>query len=97
MKTNVKIEKKVVVDDKENCWWTGKEWIPISAMTVKHLKAAKRYAQIQEAKMFRKLCEFSDKIQKFDEEAEKRGIKLKDCPGKFHKNQRHLREAIKKM
>ena len=94
MKTTTQTDEREV-HDKENCWWTGNRYVPISSLTDKHLKRAKIFAQREEELAFRRLCVLSQKIEKFDEEAERRNIKLPNRKSKFQKNQQVLKKSMK--
>jgi hypothetical protein len=91
-------DKKPPVHNKKNCWRTKDgEYVPFSEMSTSHLRNAKQYAQAKEEYLWHKLCEISEQIEKIDAEAELRGVVLKDRKSKFQRNQRILKNAIKKL
>jgi len=82
----------------ENCWRTKDgEFIPFSEMTNSHLRAAKNHAQGKELFYWQKTGEWSEIVAKIDEEAERRGITIKDRKSQYYKNNQILKEAIKKI
>lgn len=82
----------------ENCWRTKDgEFIPFSEMTNSHLRAAKNHAQGKELYYFHKTGEWTDIVEKINNEAERRGIVIKDRKSQFHKNERVLKDAIKRL
>lgn len=85
------------VHNQENCWRTKDgEYIPFSEMTASHLRNAKHYAQAKEEFYVHKSFEYSIMIEKLEEEAERRGIVLKDRKSRFQKNKRILINATKR-
>lgn len=81
--------------NKENCWRTKDgEYIPYSEMSNSHLRNAKQYAQAKEEYFWHKMGEYTDLITKIEEEAERRGITLKDRKSKFFKNAQVLKKAV---
>lgn len=82
------------VHNRENCWKSKDgEFIPLKEMSTSHLRNAKHYAQAKEEYFWKKMCEFEAMIDKIEEEAERRGIVLKDRRSKFQRNQRVLKKA----
>ncbi len=85
-----------VTHDKTNSWFDGKQWIPVENMTDSHLKRAKLFAQKKEEYFSHKSFEFGAKVDMLEEEAERRGLKLKDYRSKFQHNNRVLKQAMEK-
>lgn len=86
------------VHNKENCWKTSDgEYIPFSEMTNSHLRNAKHFAQSREEYFWYKSCQMTEIVVKLDQEAERRGIVLKDRKARLHKNNKMLKDAIAKM
>jgi hypothetical protein len=83
--------------NKDNCWFDGEKYIPFDKMTETHLKRAKKYAQRMEEYHWHKSSEFNEKVEKLEEEAKKRGIKLADYRSKFHKNNKRFKKYIDNM
>ena len=83
------------IHNKENCWRTKDgEYIPYTEMSNSHLRNAKQYAQAKEEYFWHKMGEYTDLIAKIEEEAERRGITLKDRKSKFYKNAQVLKKAV---
>jgi hypothetical protein len=92
-----KQENTTVVHDDSNTWEAKGKVVPLSEMSEKHLRAAKKYAQRMEEYHHFKSGEFSEKVEKLEAEAERRGIKLADYRSKFHKNTKRFKEYVKQM
>lgn len=83
------------IHNPENCWRTKDgEYIPFAEMTNSHLRNAKHYAQAREEYFWHKMGEYSDLIAKIEDEAERRGITLKDRKSKYQRNTRILKNAM---
>jgi hypothetical protein len=90
-------KQEAIVHDDSNTWEAKGKVIPLSEMSDKHLRAAKKYAQRMEEYHHFKSGEFSDKVEKLEEEATKRGIQLADYRSKFHKNTKRFKKHIEQM
>jgi hypothetical protein len=82
------------VHSRENSWFDGTKWIPVEKMSNSHLRKAKMFAQKREEQYFKKMCQYSEMVEMLDKEGERRGIKLKDFPSQFQKNNRTLKDAM---
>lgn len=83
--------------NKENCWFDGERYIPYSEMTEIHLKRAKKYAQRLEEYHWYKSTQFGLKVEKLEEEAERRNIQLPEYRSKFHKSDKKFKKHIANM
>jgi hypothetical protein len=92
-----KNKQETVVHDDSNTWEAKGKVIPLSEMSDKHLRAAKKYAQRMEEYHHFKSGEFSEKVEKLEAEAERRKIQLADYRSKFHKNTKRFKKHIEQM
>lgn len=84
-----------IAHDSSNCWFDGKKWIPVENMSNSHLKQAKLFAQRKEEFFWHKSTEFGKKVEMLDEEAERRGIVLKEYRSKWRKSDNHAKAVNK--
>ena len=76
-------------------WFDGKTLIPFDKLSDKRLQNVLIHAQRKQVTYHNKYCIFSELIERIEDEAEKRGLTLRDYDSEFHKNERMLREKIK--
>jgi hypothetical protein len=96
-------ERLRATEESQNPKWKSRKRgdILISSMDDDHLQRALLYAQRRELYYFNIMQTFTTKIEQLEEEAAKRGIKLKDLDqvsshvGNFHKNKREYVEKSK--
>lgn len=89
--TATKVAKRPPAPD-ENSWFDGEKWLPVSEMSIAHLRRAKLFAQRKAEQFWHKSGEFQEKVEMLEAEAERRGVKLKDLKSKFAKNTHIKRE-----
>lgn len=84
-------------DGPANSWYDGEKWIPVTEMTEEHLRRAKLFAQRKEEEFFNKANKFGEKVDMLEQEAQRRGIKIRDYRSSFQKSQRTLKKATAKL
>lgn len=72
----------------EKVWWDGTKNIPVGKMTNAHIKRAKMFAQKKELEYFKLVNLFNGLVEMLENEAENRGLKLKDYNSDYHKKRR---------
>lgn len=77
-------------------WFDGKKVIPFSEMDDEYLQNAKLHAQRKELYYHNRYTLFSDLVWKMDQEAEHRGIQLRDYNTEYHRNYRKA-EQLKRL
>lgn len=77
-------------------WWDGEKYIPYNEMSDTYLQRAKMHVQKMQLVWYNKINTLYDLEQRLDEEAKKRGKSLRDYPSQMHRNNRVLKEAMKK-
>ena len=77
--------------DRGGMWFTGTKYIPIVSMTNEHLQNAYNHCQRKELYYVNRSYSFSDLADQLRNEAEKRGVNLKDIGAEFFKNEKLLR------
>lgn len=75
-------------------WFDGKNTIPYSEMTEKHLANAKIHSQKKELFYFNRASLFNELVELLEKEGERRGIELPDHDTDFHKNRRKLKSSV---
>jgi hypothetical protein len=82
---------QMAVSPREDGWFDGQRYIPFRELPNTRLQTAKLYAQRKQLHYFNKAAYFSELVEKLENEAEKRGIELRDFNTEFHKNERHFK------
>jgi len=80
----------------EQAWWNGEKYILFKDMSLTYLQRAKMHTQKMQLIYYNKINKLYDLEQKLNAEAEKRGKELKDFPSELHRNNRILKQAMKK-
>jgi hypothetical protein len=75
-------------------WLHAGKSIPFTEMTDEELQKFKYKAQRKELFFYNRSQVFSELVEKFDEEATRRGVTLKDRETQFHQNNRKARQLI---
>ncbi len=76
-------------------WFNGEKYIPFNEMTNEHLQSAKIHAQRKELFFQNRACVFDQLVEAIEEEAERRGIELRDHNTEYHQKRADYKKRQK--
>lgn len=75
-------------------YYDGNHYIPYADLTVDQLRTLKLQTQKHELKYWRKMGKCADTIAAIEQEAEKRGVRLRDFESKYHRANKRARKRL---
>lgn len=86
---------QIATSPKKDGWFIGTAYVPFKELSDHHLQTAKLHAQRKELKYWNTSSHFAKLAEKLDQEANRRGLTLRDYDTDFHKNSRKLKQVTK--